>query len=100
MADLFTLNKSPFEKPTLQSVLRFAPAKSAILFYEDAVYAATAGTPWAGIIQQHADKCWYVLTEDMQARGLQQVPLIDSIQPVDYAGFVDLVVAYAKVQAW
>ena len=100
MADLFTLNKSPFDKPTLQSVIRFAPSTSGILLYEDGVYAATTGTPWAAIIQQHADKYWYVLTEDIQARGLQHLDLMAEIQPVDYAGFVDLVVAYDKVQAW
>lgn len=100
MADLLTLNKSPFEKPILSSMLRFAPAGSGILFIEDGVYAATEGTPWAAVIRQHPDIQWYVLTEDIQARGLQQKPLNKRVQPVDYAGFVDLVVAYDKVQTW
>lgn len=81
-------------------MLRYAPPGTGVLFLEDGVYAATEGTPWAAIIRQHAALNWYVLTEDRQARGLQHKPLINIIQPVDYAGFVDLVTTYEKVQAW
>ena len=100
MSDLFTINKSPFEKPSLSSALRFAPAQSGILLLEDGVYAATVGTVWETLINQHTDKTFYVLQEDLQARGLVNKHLNEHIQLVDYAGFVDLVVAYTKVQAW
>jgi tRNA 2-thiouridine synthesizing protein B len=100
MPDLFTINKSPFEKPSLQSALRFAPAQSVFLLLEDGVYAATVGTPWVALIEQHPDKQFYVLIEDLQARGLQHVSLIDCMQTINYAGFVDLVINCKKTHAW
>jgi len=100
MPDLFTLNKSPSETTGLTTVLRFAPTASALLLLEDGVYAAIRDTRWSDMIGQHPDKSFYVLQEDLAARGLRQDELITSVQPVDYAGFVDLVVAYDKVQAW
>ncbi len=100
MADLFTINQSPSETTDLVSALRFAPAESGILLLEDGVYAAMFGTHWSPVITQHQDKSFYVLQEDLAARGLNPDRLIAGIQPVDYASFVDLVVAYDKVQAW
>ncbi len=100
MADLFTVNKSPYETTGLVSALRFAPAESGILLLEDGVYAAIRGTHQASVIAQHQDKSFYALQEDLVARGLNPDELIAGIRPVDYAGFVDLVVAYDKVQAW
>ena len=100
MADLFTINKSPFETSGLISALRFAPAESGILLLEDGVYAAMCSTHWATVITQHQDKSFYVLREDLSARGLNLDELIAGVRPVDYAGFVDLVVTYDKVQAW
>ncbi|MEM6405159.1 MAG: sulfurtransferase complex subunit TusB [Pseudomonadota bacterium] len=100
MADLFTINKSPFETSGLTTALRFAPAESGILLLEDGVYAAMRGTHWESVIGQHQNKSFYVLQEDLAARGLNPDKLMTTVRPVDYAGFVDLVVAYDKVQAW
>ncbi|EIJ42262.1 sulfur relay protein TusB/DsrH [Beggiatoa alba B18LD] len=98
---LHTVNKSPFEKTSLESCLRFAQTDSSILLYEDAVYAALQGTQCESLITQ-ALKTHpiYVLTPDLHARGLNDKPLITGIQAVDYVGFVDLVVAHHAVQAW
>ena len=41
---LHTINKSPFEKNSLQTCLRVAPDKSNILLIEDGVYAALKNT--------------------------------------------------------
>ena len=41
---LHTINKSPYEKNSLQTCLRVAPEKSKILFIEDGVYAALKNT--------------------------------------------------------
>jgi tRNA 2-thiouridine synthesizing protein B len=100
MADLFTVNKSPFETNSLITALRFATAASSILLLEDGVYAAMRGTRGEALITQHPDKSFFVLHPDLAARGLNPDELITSIHPVDYAGFVDLVVAHDKVQAW
>ena len=41
---LHTINKSPFEKDSLATCLRYAQKGASILFIEDAVYACTKGT--------------------------------------------------------
>jgi tRNA 2-thiouridine synthesizing protein B len=41
---LHTVNKSPFERNTLESCLRHAKNGSAVLLIEDGVYAAIAGS--------------------------------------------------------
>ncbi|HDK37952.1 MAG TPA: sulfurtransferase complex subunit TusB [Thiolapillus brandeum] len=101
MSDLHTVNKSPFEKNSLESCLRLSKAGSAILLYEDGVYAALKGTAVENMIASAvSDKKVYVLGPDYKARGLADDRIIDGVEVVDYAGFVDLVEANDKVQAW
>ncbi len=98
---LHTVNKSPFERNSLESCLRFASPNDAILLYEDGIYAALKGTKFettmTGALQQFKI---YVLAADLEARGLKTDRIIAGIQPTDYGGFVDLVVEYSPVQAW
>jgi tRNA 2-thiouridine synthesizing protein B len=42
----------------------------------------------------------FVLGPDLLARGLTEERIIDGINVVDYAGFVDLAAEHDKVQAW
>lgn len=101
MSDLHTVNKSPFEKNSLESALRFSAAGSAILLIEDGVYGAVAGTAVEGLITAAmADKKVYALQSDMKARAIKEDRVISGVELVDYAGFVDLVEANDKVQAW
>ncbi len=101
MSDLHTVNKSPFEKNSLDTCLRLSKAGSSILLYEDGVYAALAGTAASGkIAGALADRKVYVLEPDYRARGLKSDRLIEGVEMVDYAGFVDLVESCDKVQAW
>ena len=98
---LHTVNKSPFEKNSLATCLRLALAGSDILLIEDGVYAALSGSEFSYLIQDALDdKKIYALAEDLAARGLQTAELIDGIDVIDYAGFVDLVVRCEKVQTW
>jgi tRNA 2-thiouridine synthesizing protein B len=46
------------------------------------------------------DLTFYVLGPDVSARGLDDTPLIDGINVVDYGGFVDLVVEHEVAQSW
>ena len=46
------------------------------------------------------DLTFYVLGPDVSARGLDDKPLIDGINVVDYGGFVDLVVEHEVAQSW
>ncbi len=98
---LHTVNKSPFEKNTLQSCLRLAKPGSAILLIEDGVYAALSGTAVSGVIAERmGDFSFYVLGPDIAARGLGESPLIEGVHVVDYGGFVDLVTQHDATNAW
>ncbi len=98
---LHTVNKSPFEKNSLDACLRFAKAGSAILLLEDGVYAAIKGTAVEEKVKAAAgDKKLYALGPDIRARGLDEGQVIDGITVVDYGQFVDLAAENDKVQAW
>ena len=98
---LHTVNRSPFEKNSLESALRLAKPGSALLLLEDAVYAAVVGTVLEDRMREAARRLRvHVLGPDLQARGLEEGALIEGIGVVDYGGFVDLAVENDKVQAW
>ena len=98
---LHTVNKSPFERNTLESCMRLVNDGSGVLLLEDGVYGAVKGTAIADIISSRmTDIKFYVLGPDVQARGMSETPLIDGIEVVDYKGFVDLVAKYDATQAW
>mgnify|MGYP001167857435 FL=1 len=98
---LHTINKSPFEKDSLTTCLRYAEDGASILFIEDAVYACTKGTEFEKIIQDHQENIkFYVLGPDLEARGLDNSNLTNSIEIVDYKGFVKLVADNEKTQNW
>jgi tRNA 2-thiouridine synthesizing protein B len=98
---LHTVNKSPFERNTLQSCLRLAKKGSAILLIEDGVYAALEQSTLSAQIKDQKDNFeFFVLGPDMIVRGISEEPLIDGIEVVDYSGFVDLVAKYDSVQSW
>lgn len=98
---LHTVNKSPFERGSLDSCLRLAKKGSAILLLEDGVYAAISGTTVSDKVSKAAkNNSVYVLGPDMKARGLAESQLIDGIKVVDYAGFVDLAADNDGVTPW
>jgi len=100
MSELHTVNKSPFEKSSMASAMGHVLAGSAVLFYEDGVYAATKGTAVEGQVTGASGVKFYVLGGDLKARGLSEDRLIDGITVIDYAGFVDLAAEHDKVVAW
>ena len=101
MPTLHTVNKSPFERSTLDSCLRVAQPDSAILFIEDGVVAALKNTAASKKVEQAKSRCkLYVLGPDLKARGLREEQLIDGLSVIDYAGFVDLAASHDRVQAW
>jgi tRNA 2-thiouridine synthesizing protein B len=101
MADLHTVNKSPFEKNSLEVAIKFSQAGSAILLIEDGVYGAMKGTVVEDMVKgAMGDKKVYALKSDLMARAVKDDRIIEGIEVVDYAGFVDLVEANDKVQAW
>jgi len=97
---LHIVNKSPQERSTLDSCLAAAQPGGALLLIEDGVYAATRGNAAQGKLQAAlAHLEIYVLTPDLEARGMGQA-LAEGIKQVDYAGFVDLVTKHKNCQSW
>jgi tRNA 2-thiouridine synthesizing protein B len=100
-AVLHTVNKSPFEKDSLNTCFRLARPGSEILLIEDAVYGALAGTRMEKLIRDALEKyAIFVLEADIEARGIAPAALIPGVATVDYAGFVDLSVRNDCVQSW
>lgn len=98
---LHIVNKSPAERSSLASCLRLAVADNSVLLIEDGVYAALAGSIYSEQLQSRSGVLnLYVLGPDLQARGLQNGELIDGIEIIDYAGFVDLVANHPINQSW
>ncbi|HJN25911.1 MAG TPA: sulfurtransferase complex subunit TusB [Rhodospirillales bacterium] len=98
---IHTVNKSPFERNSLDTCIRLSVKGSPILLIEDGVLAATRGTSISDkVAAAMNDHPVFVLGPDLQARGLDYDDVAEGITVVDYAGFVDLVVEHGTVQSW
>ena len=98
---LHTVNKSPFEKNSLETCLRLASDKSSIILIEDGVYGALKNTSMEATIIDAQKNCKiYVLGPDLKARGLDKNSLITNIEIIDYNKFVKLAVENDKIQNW
>ena len=99
-AMLHIVNKSPFERTSLESCLRVAQPGSSLLLIEDAVYAATKGNTVADRIELAARTLKvYALAPDLEARGMRSAAM-EGVTLVDYGGFVDLVAEHPTVHSW
>ena len=98
---LHTVNKSPFERSSFATCLRYAREGDSVLLFEDGVYAARAGSPDAEELKTATkDRTFYALGPDLEARGITPDQLIAGVKIVDYGGFVDLAAGEGPVQAW
>ena len=101
MSTLHTVNKSPFANQSLISCLGHCKDGDAVLMIEDGVYGGMGGTGLTEIMANAAKTVsLYVLSPDLAARGVDAARLMDGIQGVDYAGFVDLVATHDRTQNW
>jgi tRNA 2-thiouridine synthesizing protein B len=101
MSILHTVNKSPFERNSLESCLKFANSGDPVLLFEDGVYGVLKGTSAEERVKAAlGNQSIYVLGPDLKARGFADDRVIDGVKVVDYAGFVDLAAENDKVQAW
>jgi tRNA 2-thiouridine synthesizing protein B len=97
MSILHLVNKSPYERNSMEVCAGYVKDGDAVLLIEDGVYAAVKGGKAADGL---AGLELSVLGADLAARGISEDKLIDGVTVVDYAGFVDLSVAKDKVQSW
>jgi len=101
MTTLHIINKSPFERNSLDTCLRLAKQGSAILLIEDGIYAARKNTAVGDkVAAATAKHSLYALTPDLEARGIGKDELVDGISLVDYEGFVQLTTECSGVQSW
>jgi len=101
MSTLHTINKSPFDRNSFASCMRVISDGDAILFIEDGIYAATAGTSFSDAVKAATNShTVYVLGPDLSARGMSNDGVVEGINVVDYEGFVDLVVEHDKTNSW
>ena len=101
MSTLNIVNKSPFEKRTLEQCLKRIGEGDSVLLIEDATISAVSGTAYANLLLEASKQSrLYVLQPDLQARGFAEKSLLDPVEAVDYAGFVDLVVKHERVHSW
>ena len=101
MSTLHTVNKSPFATQALVSCLNHVKEGDAVLMIEDGVYGGTSGTGLSDIVESLGKKVsLYVLTPDLDARGIDAGRLMSPVKSVDYEGFVDLVASHDRTQAW
>jgi tRNA 2-thiouridine synthesizing protein B len=97
---LHIVNKSPLERNTLDSCLAAAQPGAAVLLIEDGVYAATRGNAAESKLRSASARLEiFVLAPDLEARGMAPA-LTEAVKPVDYAGFVELVVKHKNCQSW
>jgi len=101
MSVLHIINKSPFDRNSLDTCLRMGGTRSAILLIEDGVYAlqgnSAAATRLRKAMENHPV---YALQPDLQARGISEENMLDGVEMVDYDGFVKLTTEYDKSQSW
>lgn len=102
MSTLHTVNKSPFERNSLDTCLTLAGENSTVLLIEDGVAGALQNTTAAPSISDAMSSGvkFAVLGEDLNARGLSTDRVINGISVVDYAGFVQLAADHDNVQSW
>jgi tRNA 2-thiouridine synthesizing protein B len=101
MSVLHIVNKSPFDRNSLDTCLRMARPSSAILLIEDGVYAVQGNSAAATKLKQAMENHpVYALQPDIQARGVSEENMLDGITLVDYDGFVELATEYDKLQSW
>jgi tRNA 2-thiouridine synthesizing protein B len=101
MTMLHTVNKSPFERNSLETCMGLAKKGSKILLVEDGVIGAIDNSANSDKIKGAMnDFTFYVLGPDLQARGIDEGSVINGVNVVDYNGFVDLVAETDNVQSW
>ena len=102
MSTLHTVNKSAFERNSLDSCLSVCKADASVLLIEDAVVSALQNTSICAKIETAAESGikFFALREDLKARGLPEHRILEQITLVDYSGFVTLVTQNDRVQNW
>ena len=99
MSTLHLLAHSPFNDTRFSSCLPLLAAGDGLLLSGDAVYALQPGGEALRALQQLPEGiALFALQEDLQARSLNVSQ--ERIEVIDYTAFVDLCIAYSRVNSW
>ena len=100
MSTLFTVSASWFAKPALYEQLGFAQKGDSMLLLQDAVLGLQSPIALASFLAKCAREeiLVYGLADDVAIRGVDNQ--YDSVELLDYSGFVDLVIRHDKQVAW
>ncbi len=96
---LHIVNKSPFERNSLQSCVASLDDKGVILLIEDGVIGATKTDKSVLISELALSGRVYALVTDLEARGIID-KVIDGIKLVGYKDFVNLVIEHKANASW
>lgn len=94
---LYIINKNLSQSSALKNCVDQAIAGDVILLIENAVYAALNTAQSTVLLNDQVSV--YVLTPDLQARGIHFDQCYNSVKPVDYAGFVMLVTQHQPIRS-
>ena len=97
MSMLHLVNKSPYDGCNLNTATSIMKDGDSLLLIEDGVYGAIKAGKAASLLEGRSVS---VLGPDLAARGISEDKLVDGVQVIDYAGFVDMVEANDNVQSW
>ena len=94
---LHIISRSASSHSDIEAAARIA--SGALLLIEDGVLSAVNGSPARELLQRLMDEgvLVFALQEDLEARGLKGVFMLEGIRTVDYDGFVGLVEKYEVV---
>lgn len=95
---LHTITRSPYQSTALAQCVEYLTAGDAILLLEDAVVAGLTKNNFLSEIKNVGVDI-YLLEADVIARGLQD-KCDQSINLIDYKGFVSLTVTHDKHMKW
>ncbi|KJF95685.1 sulfur relay protein TusB [Photobacterium angustum] len=95
---LHTVTRSPYQSQSLAQCLAYVAAGDEILLLEDAVIAGLAKNNYLNVIKNIGVKI-YLLEADLIARGLQS-KCDESLNVIDYKGFVSLTVKHKQHMKW
>ncbi len=98
---LHIVNKSPYEKDSLELCLAYAQQASDVLLIEDGVYACLADARWSQRVSAAIGRVeLYALKPDLQLRGIGPERCLAGVNLIEYHDFVALVAANDRVQSW
>ncbi|MGH8475599.1 MAG: sulfurtransferase complex subunit TusB [Methylococcales bacterium] len=76
-------------------------SEDVLLFIANGVFSIAGNSDVTRIIEANLDRVRvFVLSPDLEARGIPLDSLPTGIQTVDYAGFVELAVQHGPVHSW